>query len=340
MKVLMISGDPEVLDPNTETGKRIAEYRRVLGEIDILLAYGNVFRFLGAFFSGLKLLWQKKHDVITAQDAEHSLLAWMFSKLFKTPWQMQIHADIFSPYFVQNSVLNKARVLLAKFLLPRASCVRVVSERIAKSLTWRWHRQVIEKPPIMVLPIFVDTEKIKNAPIKTDLHKKYPGQFIILMASRITREKNIGLALEAISLIRANKRIVLLVVGDGPEVEPLKFKAYELGLNDSVVFEPYTDDLISYYKTCDLFLLTSNYEGYGRTLIEAAAAGAKIISSDVGIVQEILDSDNVFKVGNKNDLAEKLKLAIAGQIKPPKPVIPQTKDEYLRLYLESFKICK
>ncbi|MDP3764862.1 MAG: glycosyltransferase family 4 protein [bacterium] len=332
----MISGDPGVLDPNTEVGKRMVEYREAFGELDILLAYGNAFRFMGAFFSGLKMLLQKKLDIITAQDTEHFFLAWLFSKLFRIPWQMQIHTDILSPYFKEQSLKNKIRVMLAKFLLPRAGCIRVVSERIKKSVI-NYNKSL--SSCVTTLPIFVDVEKFKNTLIKTDLHKKYPGLFIILMASRITQEKNIGLALEALSLIRANKQIILLVVGDGPEKDSLRLKAYSIELGDNVVFEINTADIISYYKTCDLFLLTSNYEGYGRTLIEAASAGAKIISSDVGIAPEVLDQSCIFKVGDKDDLAEKINAAFASRLKPPKPLIPQTKEEYLKLYKRSFEVC-
>ena len=339
MKVLMISGDPGVLDPRSDAGKRMVEYRKVLGELEILLAHRNVFRFIGAFFSGLKILWRGKYDVITAQDVEHSLLAWIFSKLFKVPWQMQIHTDIMSPYFVQSSVSNKIRVWLSKFLVPRADSVRVVSNRIKRSLV-EFNKDLDKPDKITVLPIFVDIEKIKNASIKTDLHKKYPSRFIILMASRITKEKNIGLAIKAMEgLVIRPLNPLLLIVGNGSEFEALKFKTYKLGLNDNVIFEPRTDDLISYFKTCDLFLLTSNYEGYGRTLVEAAAAGAKIISSDVGIAPEILEPDCIFKVGDKNDLAEKLSLALNQKLPAPKPLVSQTKDEYLKLYKSSFEAC-
>ena len=336
MKILMLSGDSGVLDPKSETGKRMKEYRQTLGTLDVLLAYGNIFRFVGAFFAGLGMLWRRKYDVITAQDVEHSLLAWIFSLFLKTPWQMQIHADIMSPYFRRESFKNKIRVALVKFLVPRADCVRVVSNRIKRSLI-KLNKNLNKPDKITVLPIFVDTEEIKNAPIKTDLHKKYPGRFIILMASRITKEKNIGLAIEEVKRLITHP--LLLVVGDGPEIENLKFKIYKMRLNDNVIFEPRTDDIISYFKTCDLFLLTSNYEGYGRTLVEAAAAGAKIISSDVGIAPEILNRDNIFKVGDKNDLAEKLSSALNQKLPPPKPLIPQTKDEYLKLYKSSFEAC-
>ena len=52
--------------------------------------------------------------------------------------------------------------------------------------------------------------------------------------------------------------------------------------------EPWTDDPFSYYKTADLFLLTSNYEGYGMAVVEAMAAGCPVIMTDVGLAGEVL----------------------------------------------------
>ena len=46
-------------------------------------------------------------------------------------------------------------------------------------------------------------------------------------------------------------------------------------------------DLPSYYKTADLFLAASLYEGYGMALVEAQAADCPIISTDVGVAREI-----------------------------------------------------
>lgn len=341
MKVLMLSGDDSVLNFNSPAGQRTKEYRRILGELDILLCRGNILSFVSGSWRGFKLMCGKKFDVITAQSPEHWFLAWVLSRFFKVPWQMQIHTDILNKYFWKESLKNKFRIILAKFLIPRANGIRVVSERIRKSIISRLNLdREIQPRNIFTLPIFVDTEKIKNSPIKIDLRQKYPGRFIILMASRLTKEKNIKLAIKALSsLIRTNRRIVLVIVGDGPEKENLRRMAHGLGLSENVVFEPWTDDLASYYKTCDLFLLTSNYEGYGMTLIEAAAAGTKIVSSDVGIAPEILEKENIFKVGDKNDLVEKLRLAVEEKIKPAKQPSTQTKYEYLRLYKESFEQC-
>lgn len=334
----MLSGDASVLNPVSPAGQRIEEYRSILGELDILLCQNNFLSFFSGFIRGCRLLRRNRFDVITAQSPEHWFFAWIFSRFFKIPWQAQIHTDIFSPHFVKRSVFNKIRVVLAKFLIPRADGIRVVSEKVKESILKTMDYRLRTK--ISVLPIFVDTEKIKNPQIKTDLHQKYPGKFIILTASRLTKEKNIGLAIGVVKkLVEASPKLLLLIVGAGPKKEKLKLMTNDYGLLTNVVFEPWTNDLASYYKTCDLFLLTSNYEGYGMTLIEAAAAGAKIISSDVGIAPEILEKENIFKVGDKEDLILKLKFAVEGKIKPAKLFQTQTKEEYLRLYKESLEQC-
>jgi len=59
MRVLMISGDPGVLDPKSEAGKRTEEYRRTLGELDILVCRGNIFSFIDKFLMAQGMMWQK-----------------------------------------------------------------------------------------------------------------------------------------------------------------------------------------------------------------------------------------------------------------------------------------
>lgn len=259
------------------------------------------------------LFWRpkEKFDLVTSQDPfENGFIAWRLARRLGTKLELQIHTDLGSPYFVRHPMFNRIRILLAKFLLPKADSVRVVSQRIAdflKSAGWR-----IKALPV-VRPIVVDTEKIKNAPIKTDLHKKYP-QFdkIILMASRLTREKNIGLAIEAMrEMIKQRPKTGLIIVGSGPEAEKLKLKIANCKLENSIILESWTDDLSSYYKTADLFLLTSLYEGYGMTLVEARAAGCPIVSTDVGIAREILPAENIISNNDEKVLARKIILVLA-----------------------------
>jgi glycosyltransferase involved in cell wall biosynthesis len=77
--------------------------------------------------------------------------------------------------------------------------------------------------------------------------------------------------------------------GNGSEKDKLKIKSKKLNLEKSIIFESWAKQevLISYYKTANLFLSTSLFEGYGMTLIEAKTAGSPIVSTDIGIAKEI-----------------------------------------------------
>ena len=56
-----------------------------------------------------------------------------------------------------------------------------------------------------------------------------------------------------------------------------------------------------------MFLLTSNYEGYGRTIVEAMAAGCPVVMTDVGIAREVIVDNKtgyVIPVGNTQTLTQ------------------------------------
>ncbi len=309
-----------------------------------------------------KFIKKEKIDLVSSQDPfETGFAAFLISRFFKISLHLQAHTDFLSPYFRKGSPLNCFRVLIAKFLIPRADCIRVVSSRIKMSLKKLCHKP---KKEAIVLPIFVDIEKIKKAMVKTDLHKKYPQfDFIILMASRLTAEKNINLAIKAMKEIcdtnirmhandanNANKKNVgLIIVGEGTKEK--KLKACSSKIKTNVMFEPWTENLASYYKTADLFLLTSNFEGYGRTVVEAMAGKCPVIMTDVGLAGEVLIDKKdglVIPVGNKKKLVEGILKLIENRelraelIRNEEKIMNfwPSKEGYLKAYRESWLSCK
>jgi len=340
MKVLMLSTDENIFKEDSEARKRMVDYGGLVGELRIVIKsknnkdtnFNNIFiystnssnwfYFFRALKIGKKIIEKDGQWLITTQDPfETGLVGYMLKRKFKLPWQIQIHTDFLSPYFGGESIKNKVRVLLAKWLIQKSNNIRVVSERIKTSLCSKLQ---VPGSKIAVLPIWVDIEKIKNSHTETDLHKKYPGRFIILMASRLTKEKNIGLAIEVLKEIaKKHPEVLLLIVGSGPESEKIKSQVIDYKLQDFVVFESWNNDLVSYYKTADLFLLASNYEGYGRTVIEAMAASLPVVMTDVGIGMGL-----VARVGDESDLAEKI-LGIISSSEKRKQVLEE-QDKFFR----------
>jgi len=285
MKVLMISNDPKILEEGSVVRARAREYAKQFEELHFLYVTGRSISKspFAAAMQGEKIMKDRgfgKNDLITVQDPFLTAsVGASLKKKFGSKLEIQIHTDIGSPYYAKESFANKIRLWLAHKNISQADHIRVVSERIKNFLISNFQFPISK---IEIRPIFVDTEKIKNAPILIDLRKKYP-QFkkIILMASRLTHEKDIGTALKAFEkVLEKIPDVELLIVGSGPE----KFKN-----SKNVVFENWADQetLFSYYKTADVFLSTSLYEGYGMSMIEAHAANCPIVSTDAGIAKEV-----------------------------------------------------
>lgn len=246
---------------------------------------------------------------ITCQDSSLTAMAGVGLKhRFKLPLEIQIHEDLGSPNYAF-SATNRIRLGLAKRYIPQADKIRVVSNRMLDFL------KPIYRGPTSVKPIEIDVEWIRRAPITHDLRVKYP-QFkkIVLVVSRLEGEKNIELAIKSWPLViagldrekidsrgdpvpeavKANSSysksfpVGLIVVGEGSRLDKLKSLAAALHVEDSVKFDGWANQaaLVSYYKTADLFLCTSLFEGYGMSFVEAGAANLKIVSTDVGIARE------------------------------------------------------
>lgn len=326
MKILSIGTDRKLFEKSSAIRARQIEYGKLFGERHIIVfnteskpttqISENVFVYptnsLSKFFYvrdaikiGKKILshhnpYSPIHNswFITCQDPfETGLVGWWLAKKFKLPLELQIHTDLGSPYFTSLKLgwrlvfLNFIRLRLAKFLLPKADQIRVVSARIKNYLV---SDLGIAENKIEVRPIKVDEEKIKSSAVLLvdDLQKKYPQfDFIALAAGRLEPEKNFGLMIEAWrAVVKKFPRAGLIIVGSGSLEKNLKRKAKNEKLTDNIIFESWQNDLISYYKTADVFLNTSFYEGYGLALAEAARTDCPIVSSDVGIVGEISQS--------------------------------------------------
>lgn len=281
-------------------------------------------------------------DVVTAQDPfELGLTAYLIAWILGAKLHLQIHTDFMSPYFAKESFANYARVMLAKFLLPRADAIRVVSLRIKNSLSSIQHAR--QMPSIEVLPIFVSTNTTAEVSSAHDLKKKYP-QFEkhILMASRLSFEKNINLAIEVMAeIVIKYPKTGLIIVGEGSEKEALMAKTRNYNLQDHIMFEDWQRDLFSYYKTADLFFLTSNYEGYGMAVVEALSAGCPVVMTDVGCAGEIVrhnENGLIAPVGNHGALVRMISHYISGGVHL-EARLPSllTKDEYLARYLKSWQ---
>ncbi|MBA3666269.1 MAG: glycosyltransferase [Sphingomonas sp.] len=101
----------------------------------------------------------------------------------------------------------------------------------------------------------------------------------IITVGALKSEKNHFLLLEAFALLPATLEAKLMIVGDGELGPALKAHAKVLGVADRVIFAGFTLDPRPYYASADLFVLSSDIEGYPLVLVEAMHAGLRIVSN-------------------------------------------------------------
>jgi glycosyltransferase involved in cell wall biosynthesis len=243
--------------------------------------------------------------VVTCQDPfETGLVGYLLKRKFHLPLQLQLHTDFLSEYF-RRDFLNILRVFIANFTLQRADGIRVVSSVISDSIKKRFPKL---KAKITVLPIFVDTDKMINREVGFSSQ----GSLVsIVMVSRFTKEKRIEDGIYSFKkVLENNSNARLSIVGTGPEKENILSKISELKLESYVKVSEWENDVILVFKKANIFLLTSEYEGYGMTLIEAGASGCPIVTTNVGVAKTDLFVDgfnsHICPVGDVDCIANKL----------------------------------
>ena len=363
MNILVINLDKEIFRPGSKSLDRLKEYSNLADKIFVIVwtkekAKPIIFDsklFVYPTNSGFKLKYyfdtfkifkkiKTKHkiDLMFTQDPfETGLAGWLIKKIYKIPLQLQIHTDCFSQFFRRESWLNKIRFLLAKFLIPRADCFRAVSQRLKNKLVDEFN---VKEEKITVVPIY--SERITH---NVERITRNDSKFIFLTVGRLVSVKNIKMQIKAIKNLELRiTNYELWIVGDGENSQKLKIESEKIGIKDKVKFLGWHDDLEKFYSQADVFLLTSNYEGWGMAVIEAASYGLPIIMTDVGCANEAIkdgQSGAVIPVGNQEKLEEamieliqnnKLRKKLGENAKQAIMKLP-SKKETLELYKKSWE---
>jgi glycosyltransferase involved in cell wall biosynthesis len=99
------------------------------------------------------------------------------------------------------------------------------------------------------------------------------------------------------------------LVGDGPLMPDMVNLSSALDLDRQVKFLGKRTDIAEILSKHNVFVLTSNWEGFPLSILEAMRAGLPVVASDVGGVREsVIDNVTGFLIpkGNVHCLAERL----------------------------------
>lgn len=135
----------------------------------------------------------------------------------------------------------------------------------------------------------------------------------ILTVGSLKPQKNHSLLLRAFARLD-RPEAQLIIVGQGTCERQLRFLATELGIADRLVFSGFHTDPTPFYATADLFVLSSDYEGFGNVIVEALGQGLPVVSTDcLSGPAEILQDGRwgrLVQVGNAEALASAMDEAL------------------------------
>ncbi|MHB8660313.1 MAG: glycosyltransferase [Minisyncoccota bacterium] len=312
MKALFVSNDPTIFDPASAARVRMHAYALAIGELHIVSPAalgaregqeGSLFLHpvhVSKFFRLHLLAWRAHAlilkyniEIVSAQDPfEQGLAALYAVRGTDAKLHIQVHTDFLSPWFTRSgnfrmNMLNRSRQRIAGRVLPAAAGIRAVSARVKASLVVRYGSRI---PEPSVVPVWVDATV--PPPVRLPVHS---FAFALIAVGRLEPEKRIGDILKALKIIVKQYPMVgLFIVGTGRERGRLDRLVRSLALEKHVLFVKGwlpAKEAWGLMRSAQAFIQASAYEGYGRTIIEAALAKVPIITTDVGIVGDILKNN-------------------------------------------------
>jgi glycosyltransferase involved in cell wall biosynthesis len=197
----------------------------------------------------------------------------------KTPVIVTVHNTMSQSTPEQGRMAGRLWPSLLRTSYPWAACIIAVSRGAADDLasTARLPR---EKVRVVYNPVITPAMMAQAA--QTPDHPWFAaGQPpVILGVGRLTRQKDFPTLIRAFAGVRKQRSARLMILGEGEERPRLETLAAELGVNSDVALPGFRENAMAYMARSALFVLSSAWEGLPTVLIEALAAGTRVISTD------------------------------------------------------------
>lgn len=134
----------------------------------------------------------------------------------------------------------------------------------------------------------------------------------VLTVGTLKRQKNQRLLIEAFARI-CTPQDRLAIVGEGEERRALEQAADDLGIRQQVLLPGFSATPEDWYASADLFVLSSDYEGFANVVAEALGHGVTVVSTDCpsGPAEILEGVGRLVPVGDIAALAESMEAALA-----------------------------
>jgi len=137
------------------------------------------------------------------------------------------------------------------------------------------------------------------------LHLAVEGEIVLGSAGRLSEEKGHLYLLKMMKQLKKDKqRYKLLIAGEGKMLHVLEKMAQKLDVSDQVKFLGFVNDMPSFFRSIDIFVLSSQFEGFGYVIAEAMASRVPVVAFDIKSSAEIIEQGETGYITRANDIDE------------------------------------
>lgn len=302
-RVLFISTDIELLDPTKQSLDGYVHLSDLFDEVHVLVlrigippknpvlrASKNVWIYTASAKhwwelpgAGMKMVEDQlsfasgfRPDLIVARDPMES--AWLTLKVakhFNRPMQLHVVEDYTSKEFRESNPANFFRRFVPMFTVEKFPSVRTVTNSVATMLSNKF--QIAD---LKVLPKLQNYEALAAAVPTEQLSKKYHGFSVFLLyIGDLSHESGVFKVIEATRFILRNKRIGLIIIGEGPAKQEIEKQLKQMNIQEQVVFEKREIDLLPYLKGSHMLIVPDTDKASEEIVLQGAAAGVPLLIS-------------------------------------------------------------
>ncbi len=213
------------------------------------------------------------------------------------------HGHVLDGYF--SKLMTSVFIGIERFLALVSDAIIAISPAIRADLLHTY--RIGKAPQYRVVPLGFDLAPFAavDAAARIEARRALDvngGVPVVATVGRLTAIKQHRLFLDVVRrLVADHPNLVALIAGDGDMRAELETAAQQLGIASHVRFLGWRRDLATIYAATDVFLLTSRNEGTPVALIEAMATGVPGVSTDVGGVKDVINSEDVGRLAPFDD---------------------------------------
>ena len=267
----------------------------------------------------LKYLREFRPDIIHVHNEFSIGLSGMaIAKILKVPLVYTLHTmyDDYIYYIAPKPLIPLTKKLSHRYFRMFPQNAAVVTGPSKKCQEYTYEIGSDKKVEVIPNPVELDafapqtSTPQQRAQIREQYHIPQDAT-VACFVGRLGREKSVDVLLRFWAQeMKPQDNMRLLIIGDGPEKEPLEQLAQQLGITDTVVFtgKVLHPDLPPYVHTCDIYVTASLSDTNSISMLEGMAGGLPVLQLyDELNADQVTDGDNGYMFRDAAEMGQRLR---------------------------------